>query len=347
VRGLRLWLLVSLAVGILSQGCKRSASHEGAVGQGVLKIVQSAVQLTSGDPALRNPTWAPRGDLIAASAVDGNSLWILGVDSLPPRQVVTGESIGGAYTWCLDGRCLVYREAEIHGRRRLWRVRALHVRSSLVYDILGPAPRVSPPRWDPSSKTLTFTVRGKPRLFRLAMSDTGLVAEPLTLDSWAKQAGSGTLVFERNGGLDVAVAGKAKLIHFALPSGGQILNPAVSPNGKQVAFESTSGDSLFLLDLVTGRLRSLGVGHAPAWSPLGDYLACVVQREDGLRTLSSELVLVDSRNGKRLQITNTPDRLEGHPSWSPDGEKIVYHEERDGKLYLAEFTHVYTTPPER
>ncbi len=347
MRGLRIWLLVLLAAGILSQTCNRSSSHEDVTGQGVLKIVQPAVPLTSGDPALRNPTWAPRGDLIAASAVDGNSLWVLGADSLPPRRVVTGQSIGGAYTWCLGGRCLAYREAEIHGRRRLWRVRVLHVRSSLVYDVLGPTPRVSPPRWEPSSRILYFSVRGKPRLFRLAMSDTGLVTEPLTLDAWTKQAGSGTLVFERNGGLDVMTAGRAKPAHFALASGGQVLNPAVSPNGKQVAFESTAGDSLYLLDLVTGRIRALGTGHLPTWSPLGDYLACVVQREDGLRVLSAELFLVDSRSGKRLQITNTPNRLEGHPSWSPDGERIVYHEERDGKLYLAEFTHVYATPPER
>ena len=346
MRGLRIWLVLVVAGAVL-QGCRGSASQEQASGQSVLEIVRSAVPLTSGEPALHNPAWAPRGDLIAASGVDDNSLWVLGVDSLPPRQVVSGQNVGGAFTWCVDGRCLAFRQAEYHGRRRLWKVRVLHVRSSLIYDVAGPAPRVSPPRWDPPSKTLYFTERGNPRLFRLAMTDTGLVSEPLTLKAWAEQSEAGTLVFEKGAGLEVYTAGKTAPVRCALPGEAQILNPAVSPNGKLVAFESTSGDSLFVFDLVTGRTRPLGVGHAPVWSPLGDYLACVVLREDGLRLLSSDLVLVDSRSGERLQVTDTPDRLEGHPSWAPDGERLVYHEQRDGKLYLAEFKHVYATPPER
>jgi TolB protein len=41
---------------------------------------------------------------------------------------------------------------------------------------------------------------------------------------------------------------------------------------------------------------------------------------------------MDLETGRTVQLTS--EGSNGHPSWSPDGEKIVYHSRRDGSTQI-------------
>src|SRR5829696_7869669 len=124
--------------------------------------------------------------------------------------------------------------------------------------------------------------------------------------------------------------------------------PAVSPNGKQVAFASgrdtaefpnPEGDrELYVIDANDGdgaHLRRLTDNAAtdttPAWSPGGRTLAFTSTR-DG----NSEIYVMDADGtGTPINLTNHPgsDQL---PVFSPDGTTLAFTTSRDGnfELYL-------------
>lgn len=119
------------------------------------------------------------------------------------------------------------------------------------------------------------------------------------------------------------------------PSGeGEGSGPAWSPDGKQLAFERSSGGEagsrIYVLDLASGEERPLRApdddssAYDPAWSPDGARVA--FGRSDGER---SEIVIVavdgggervlvrEARGGEARSFVSSPD-------WSADGATVVY-----------------------
>ena len=103
------------------------------------------------------------------------------------------------------------------------------------------------------------------------------------------------------------------------------VDPAFSPDGRQVAFRSErDGGGIFVMD-VDGRSvrRVTNFGHNPAWSPDQKSIVCATERVEspGSRLASSTLWVVDVASGQRRQLT-TSDAVQPH--WSPGGERIAY-----------------------
>jgi hypothetical protein len=75
------------------------------------------------------------------------------------------------------------------------------------------------------------------------------------------------------------------------------------------------------------RIRKVTVGPAfnyePAWSPETDWIAFVSQR-DG----NDEIYVVDPDGRNPVRLTFTAPDWDRHPSWSPDGRRIVFWSNR-------------------
>ena len=151
-------------------------------------------------------------------------------------------------------------------------------------------------------------------------------------------------------GADTAAAPGGTLIGEAAKDGSLSVGPALSPDGSRVAFLSSRSRlsiDLYLADAVTGKVTKKLISTASdphfdslqflasagAWDPAGERLALGTLR--GARPV---LAIVDAARGRiarEITIEGVSEIFQ--PSWSPDGQSIVFSAQVQGHTDL--FVH--------
>ncbi|MBE7468315.1 MAG: hypothetical protein DPW09_20540 [Anaerolineae bacterium] len=121
-------------------------------------------------------------------------------------------------------------------------------------------------------------------------------------------------------------------------SAGDDLQPAVSPDGRRIAFSSGRSGNLdiYVMDANGSNLTQLtssrGFDEWPAWSPDGGTLAFVSDRAGNV-----EIYTIPANGGPEQRLTDHP--ADDWPAvWSPDGRRLLFASNRDGNwnLFLLE-----------
>ena len=102
-------------------------------------------------------------------------------------------------------------------------------------------------------------------------------------------------------------------------------DPALSPDGRRVAFAWTEGDrrGIYVMDATTGQAVTPTAAPAaagePTWSPDGIHLAVVVTGSDGRGRLQR---VAGSGGGSAVPLSGVAPALA--PDYSPDGSQVVF-----------------------
>lgn len=192
--------------------------------------------------------------------------------------------------------------------------------------------------------------------------------------------GRALLVDTQGGDLYRVDAATGEEAPLPLPVRG-MLDAAISPDGRRVAFSLTQSDSpdaneLWICDVDGANLRALtnraGLQHWPAWDPSGEliyYLSDLgpgvgheiwrihahgsgderltfgeLRHLDVAVSVRGEIVYSGNQSGAfdvwrkspgaaPVQLTDDA-ALDAHPSFSPDGERILFESSRGGTLNL-------------
>lgn len=119
-----------------------------------------------------------------------------------------------------------------------------------------------------------------------------------------------------------------------------LVDPAISPDGQLLAFvrwrrefPPTSPD-IIVLDMISGAQMLVGQGCHPSWSPDGQWLSYTGQVYDARRRdyIIEGIYIVARDGGQKRKVAschlaNCNDWYPWPPapSWSPDGQWLVYH----------------------
>jgi serine/threonine protein kinase len=155
----------------------------------------------------------------------------------------------------------------------------------------------------------------------------------ITLPNFAPVTASeaGVLVYESGGeasGNQIAWYDRSGKLLVAVGAPGRVLDPAISPDEKTVAFRRARGTvgDLWLWDLTRGVEQRFTASDSfnaqPSWSPKGDRIAFHSTRGGGVFNLYQKAASGTGRD--ELLLANGNQK--GVSQWSRDGRYIVYQE---------------------
>lgn len=137
---------------------------------------------------------------------------------------------------------------------------------------------------------------------------------------------------------DLGPGGQAKVLELG---GGQLFEPTFFPDGRQLAYHDRERGGIWIVDLAVEPLRPKQLtpfGSRPTVNPSGEFLAFQSESSPQLADTSSPalanstLWLANLQDRTLAQLTDRGEPEGGHaaPSFSPDGEHLVFSTSRYG-----------------
>ena len=255
--------------------------------------------------------WSPDGTQIAA-LVDG-ALHLYSLETETSRLVVE-TPYANHVDWSPTGEWIALGVAS-GNPRGLFLVRP---DGSELHHI-GPDGQAVEPEWSPNGTGLAAAYFHDPesnvelRVVQLT-GESHVIATDLnyTGASWSPD-GTQIVYVDRDQRLSVVKVenGSTAKITDANASYGSV---DWSSDGTRIAYAGPLGVFSIQAD-GTGKVKLLDAGQSPRWHPTGVSLAVV---------LGDDIVRVTNDGSGQTNLTNSPDRYDSDPMWSPDATQITY-----------------------
>lgn len=295
-----------------------------------------------------NPAWSPDGKeiLFAEESITRpedrtgrlSQLWAVNIVSGEKRLVTTHDAVQPR--WSPDGRQIAYWAIDLDGDRDIWTIPAEG----------GQAVRITrdsyldwDPVWSPDGAYLYFCSNrgGSMAVWRVPMKQGS--GEAGGAPELVRTPGPypAHLSFSRDGRrmthVHLLTTGRLSTVRFdparnAVASEPKEITrstkgtsrPALSPDGRSLAFNSTEQEeNLFVMSVDGSGLRQLTYdgrrNRGPRWSPDGKRIAFFSNRSG-----EWEIWTVDTNGTEPRQLTSLAGQNVAWPVWSPDAKVLAY-----------------------
>jgi Tol biopolymer transport system component len=272
------------------------------------------------------PVWSPDGSMIAFTAAKYNGIWIISLKNKNIKQVTDETAAGFGFKWSEDSKAILTRVSKYEGIRRYNAVKIFNIetgQSDLLTDYRTMMPGL--PEFASANGKVFIYGRNKLEIF-----NSGLKAGSIN-----KSNNSQKIVYIRDNKIAVQNLTTNRLQIFEPVKGERVLNLQVSPDGSKAAFEIIGSD-MYVMNIDGTGLTDLGKGYRPKWSPDNQHIVYMITEDDGYQILSSDIYTIKIDGTEKNNITNTNDKLEMNPDWSPDGKSIAFDIPNEGAIYIME-----------
>jgi len=267
------------------------------------------------------PVFSPDGSKIAFTQANYQGIWVMNSDG-SNSQIITDELAAGyRLQWSYDSQLILSRVTRLDNKRRYHAVKVYDLqnkKSQQLTEFVSFMPGI--PNWSALNNQIIYPDRKQ-----LQTMDSGKRPE-------IQNNKINLVCFEYKNKLVVSSSEFTELKFLDPFPGSQYLNPAVSNDGQKITFEVVGGN-LYVMNSDGSGLQDLGVGYAPRFSPDGAKIVFMITKDDGYRLTSSDIFTISTDGSGLKNITNTTDKIEMNPDWSPKTNIIVFDVMFEGAIY--------------
>lgn len=293
--------------------------------QGTLTNV---TKLTNDAVRYENPRWSPDGTKISFTNEGYEGLYVMDIDGRHKMQLSNAATVGYMHQWSADSREILVRDT----RYKSVDDRIERVHAAWVLNLDGNKTRATadatdmqPAAWRYSSAGVKSIVTDDSKI-----SSVPLAKVPSIVMKKARATAVANISFicDSENLYIVDSAGNKKIINDK-----SSFCPALSPNGKMVAFNQL--DDIIVMNIDGSGKRVLSEGFNPSWA---NDSQIVFERttDDGHSYTSGELYIMNINENAPKALTSTQSMIEMNPCVSPDGNRVTFVSFTDGQIYSAE-----------
>lgn len=334
---------------------------------------------------LSNPALSPNGQwvvyekMVADEKEDGyeTHLVLAGTDGHVIRTLTSSGTSNTFATWSPDGKFIAFVSNRAYGSQ-LW---VLPMDGGEARQVTRFRYGFSSPEWSPDGKTL-FGLVPVARDQELAVFPAGVSAKEAKEETekenkdWANDPKLYDWLYHKNDGVGFQTDRREQLVAVDVESGDarqltsgnhDVSSPAVSPDGKYIAFTSNRKDNpdvdwwysdVYRVPVAGGDLELLSsdlIAYSIEYDPTGRYLAVLGHGEEHDTYWSAthlHLFVIPAAGGKAEKLTAAfPDTLGDvcltdmrggargvGPVWSKDGQFIYTQSTREGRCEVVRFS---------
>jgi Tol biopolymer transport system component len=297
------------------------------------RVMGEPVQLTSEETYFMQPVWSPLGDELLVAGENYQGLWRIKREGGEPQRISDLAGAGFLPVWDPAGTRIACRVSRTENKRKLSAIAVYDLSAGTSTELTEYRKDLGLPQWIDGGRKLIYS--------------TGSAVEAVEAPGASKTVDADEMpsVHLRDGAI-VLRAWPGEEETSLQPVEQSVLWAVLSPDGRHIAFEAL-GAELYVIGADGAGLVSLGRGERPRWSPNGNWITYMITEDDGYQMLSADIYAVHRDGSGRTAVTQTPDRLEMNPHWSPDGRMIACDTRGEGVILLIPVETERSYPPER
>jgi Tol biopolymer transport system component len=280
--------------------------------------------ISNEDSGCISPAWSPDGQMIAFTSANYKGIWVINVENKDVKQITGEASAGFGFQWSDDSRAILTRVAKFEGMKRYNAVKLFNVQT-------GESNQLT--EYKTMMPGLPAFIPGDEKVFMYGRNNLEVFNSGLSPNVYKRSSLSSKIVYLKNDKIAVEDLSSKNVEIYEPVKGERVLNLEVSPDRNFVVFEIIGGDMYVMRTDGTG-LVDLGKGNRPKWSPDSREVVYIITKDDGYQILASDIYTVRIDGTGKKNVTNTDDKIEMDPDWSPDGKKIAFDIPNEGAIYI-------------